>query len=311
MNLLLYAVTICVWGSTWLTINYQLGSIPIEISIFYRFGLASLLVFIWCYFRRYKMKFPWPAHLSFVAQGFFLFSIPYMACYGAGLYIPSGLNAIGFSTVLIFNIINSLIFYRIPLTLPVLCGALSGMTGVVTIFWPSLSLLDGSNENLLGILLSLTAGLLASFGNMVSLKNQKKNIPVIESNAYAMGYGALIMLGVIFFKGIPFQFDVSYPYIISLLHLSIFGSIIAFGSYLTLLGRIGANRAGYASLAVPVVALGLSVLFENFVWDFYTYSGVGFIIFGNIIILARASLPKNKEEKEEKPAISYVHKKAA
>jgi drug/metabolite transporter (DMT)-like permease len=257
------------------------------------------------------MKFSWPIHLSFIAQGFFLFSIPYIACYAAGQYIPSGLNAIGFSTVLIFNIINSLIFYRIPLTLPIICGALCGTGGVVTTFWPSVSALDGSNESLLGILLSLTAGMLASFGNMVSVRNQKKNISVIESNAYAMGYGALIMLGVIFFKGVPFQFDISYSYVVSLLHLSIFGSVIAFGSYLTLLGRIGPTKAGYASLAVPVVALGISAFFENFVWDLHTFLGVGLIIFGNIIILARKSAPQTKAIEEAKSLTSPLLQKAA
>lgn len=311
MNFLLYIITVCVWGSTWLTINYQLGSVPVELSIFYRFALSSLLVFTWCLFKKRKMRYSWPIHVSFIAQGLFLFSIPYIACYSAGQYIPSGLNAIGFSTVLIFNIINALIFYRIPITLPVLCGALCGMGGVVTTFWPSISSLEGSNEILFGIFLSLGAGMLASFGNMVSFRSQKNNIPVVESNAYAMGYGALIMLGIILFKGVSFQFDTSYPYVISLLHLSIFGSVIAFGSYLTLLGRIGPNRAGYASLAVPVVALGLSALFENFVWDFYTFSGVGFIIFGNIIILARKSVSKTKDLETEKSFTDSAFKKAA
>lgn len=302
MNFFLYAITVCVWGSTWLTMNYQLGIVPIELSIFYRFALASLLVFAWCFVRRNNLKFSWSVHLSFIAQGCFLFSIPYIAAYTASHYIPSGLNAIGFSTVLIFNIINSLIFYRIPLTLPVMFGALSGMSGVLITFWPSIASLSGSNETLLGILLSLLAGLLASLGNMVSLKSQKKNIPVIESNAYAMGYGALIMLGIFFFKDASFQFDTSYTYVVSLLHLSLFGSVIAFGSYLTLLGRIGPNRAGYTSLAVPVVALGLSALFENFVWDIYTFTGVGLILFGNVIILTmRTPLSKHKARDTENP----------
>lgn len=311
MNFLLYAVTICVWGSTWLAITYQLGNVPSDISIFYRFGLASLLVFIWCFFRKKSLKFSWSIHLSFLAQGFFLFSMNYMAAYAAGQYIPSGLNAIGFSMVLVFNIINSFIFYRVPLTAPVIYGTLSGIIGIITIFWPSIATLDLSNNSLVGILLSLLGGILASFGNMLSLQNQKRNIPITESNAYAMGYGALIMLGAISFKGISFQIDTSYTYVFSLLHLSIFGSIVAFGCYLTLLGRIGPTKASYALVMVPVVALGFSTLFENFVWDVYSFSGVGLIMFGNIIILARKPISKTKVIEEEKPLTPSDLKKAA
>lgn len=308
MNILLYITTVCVWGSTWLAITYQLGSIPIELSIFYRFGFASLLVFIGCFWRSQKMKFPLKIHFFLMIQGFFLFSMNYIASYEASAYISSGLNAIGFSMILIFNILNSYIFYRIPLTLPVVVGALCGFCGITAIFWPSVSTLNFSNDGLLGVFLSLLGAILASFGNMISVRNQKENIPVTESNAYAMGYGALWMLGVICFKGIPFQFDTSAIYILSLLHLSIFGSVIAFGCYLTLLGRIGANKAAYALIVVPMVALVFSTFFEDFVWEPHIFLGLGLIIFGNVVILAR------KPEKvaiEEEKTYNLPLKKAA
>ncbi len=305
MNILLYILTVGVWGSTWFAITYQIGVVPIDLSIFYRFGLASFLIFGWCFFKRHSLKFSWKTHLFFMAQGFFLFSMNYMASYAATPYISSGLNAIGFSMVLVFNIINSAIFYRTPLTFPIVGGAITGMSGIVIIFWPSLSTLDLTNESLIGVLLSLLGGILASYGNIISARNQKQNIPVTESNAYAMGYGALWMLGMIEVKGIPIEFDFSYSYVISLLYLSILGSIIAFGCYLTLLGRIGPSRAAYALVMVPVVALGFSTLFEDFTWEPHIFIGVGLILMGNIIILTR-----KKEKKiinEELPVL----KKAA
>lgn len=289
MNISLYAITVCIWGSTWFTITYQLGTVPLDVSIFYRFGLAFLLAFIWCSFKSKTLKFSRKTHFFFMAQGFFLFSINYIAVYTANRYIPSGLNAIGFSLVLVFNIINSFIFYRTPLTMPVFFGAFSGLIGMVVIFWPALSTLDFSNESLLGIFLSLSGGILASFGNIIATHNQKENIPVIESNAFAMGYGTLWMLVIIWLKGISFQFDASYAYVFSLLHLSIFGSIVGFGCYLTLLGRIGANKAAYTLVMVPIVALGLSTLFEDFVWEPHIFVGLALIFFGNIIILSRKS----------------------
>lgn len=294
MNILLYCITVGIWGSGWLAITYQLGDIPIDLSLFYRFGLASLLIFGWCFFKRLNLNFSWKNHLFFVAQGFFLFSMAQFACYEATYYIPSGLSAIGFSVVLIFNIINSRIFYKTPLTFPVLVGAFSGLVGITTIFWPSIVTLDLGNETLFGILLSLGGGLLASFGNMISTRNQKANIPVTESNAYGMGYGALWMLGILFLKDIPFQFDCSFPYVLSLLYLSIFGSIVAFGCYLTLVGRIGASRAAYILVVSPVVSLMFSTFFENFVWDLRIFTGIALILLGNVIILEKKTIKAPK-----------------
>lgn len=290
-------MTVLIWGSTWLAITYQLGVVPINVSIFYRFGLASMLLFAWCLLKRRNLTFSRQTHLFFLVQGFFLFSLNYMAAYEANQYISSGLNSIGFSMVLVFNIINSMIFYRMPLTLPIAVGTTSGMIGVAFIFWPALSTLDLSNTTLLGVILSLLGGLLASFGNIISARNQKKSIPVMESNAFAMGYGALWMLGLILCKGTPFVFETSPLYILSLLYLSIFGSIVAFGCYLTLLGRIGASKAAYALIMVPAVALCVSTAFENFVWEPHVIVGIGLIFLGNIIILARKPRRKTLDAK--------------
>lgn len=226
-----------------------------------------------------------------------MFAMNYMAVYEANNYISSGLNSIGFSMVLAFNVINSLIFYRIPVTLPLSIGTICGLAGVVSMFWPAFSTFDLSDTTLLGVSISLLGGLLASFGNMISARNHRQSIPVMESNAYAMGYGALWMLPLIFWKGSPLTFDFSYPYILSLIYLSVFGSIIAFGSYLTLLGRVGASRAAYALVMVPAVALCISTIFEDFVWEPHVIFGIGLIFLGNIIILGR-KLKINFSEKK-------------
>ncbi|MBI2707607.1 MAG: DMT family transporter [Proteobacteria bacterium] len=294
MNFLLYCITVGIWGSSWLAITYQLGSVPIDVSVFYRLGLASILMFGWCFFKRYNLRFSWKNHLFFAAQGLVLFSLAQAACYEASYYIPSGLNAIGFSIVLVFNIINSAIFYRTPLTFPLLMGALSGITGITTIFWPSIVILDIGSKTLLGILLSLAAGLLASFGNIISIRNQKANIPVTESNAYGMGYGTLWMLGILFLKGTPLQVDFSFSYILSSLYLAIFASIVAYGCYFTLLGRIGASSAAYALVVTPVISLILSTFFENFVWDLRILTGIGLILLGNVIILGKKTIKAPK-----------------
>lgn len=298
MNISLYIITVLIWGSTWFAISYQLGSVPLDVSIFYRFVLASFLIFLWCFLKRKNMKFSFNTHLFFMAQGFFLFSMNYIACYAANQYIASGLTALGFSMVLVFNVMNSFIFYRTPLTRPVIVGGLSGILGISCIFWPSLSTFDFSNESLLGILLSLLGGFLSSCGNMISARNQKKNIPITESNAFGMGYGALWMLSIVLFKGLPFEFEFSHTYIFSLVYLAIFGTIVAFGCYLALLGRIGTSKAAYAHVMTPLLALIISTFFEDFAWQPHIFAGMGLILFGNVVILARKSDKKNSEGKE-------------
>ena len=291
MTYFLYLITVLVWGSTWYAIACQLGTVSIDISVFYRFALASILLFAWCFTKKSQMKYSWKDHLSFVFQGFFQFSMNYLAAYEATSHISSGLNAIGFSMILVFNIMNSALFFRTRLTPSILLGALSGLLGILVIFWPSIMSFDLSSSGMKGVLFSLLCAALASFGNIISASNQKKNIPVMESNAYGMGYGALWLLLMIFITGDVFHFDFSFGYISSLVYLSVFGTIVAFWSYLTLLGRIGASRAAYVHVLTPVVALILSTLLEGFIWEGHIFIGVGLIFLGNVIILTK-KLPK-------------------
>jgi len=112
-------------------------------------------------------------------------------------------------------------------------------------------------------------------------------MPVIETNAYGMLYGAIIMLVISLIVGKPFNFDISFPYITSLLYLAIFGSIIAFSCYLTLLGNIGADKSAYVTLVIPVIALIISTIFEDYSWTMLSLMGVFLILTGNIIILKK------------------------
>ena len=72
---------------------------------------------------------------------------------------------------------------------------------------------------------------------------------------------------------------------LSLGYLAILGSIAAFASYLTLLKRIGAARAGYIGVMVPIVALLLSAAFEGFRFHALTWLGIGVSVAGNVLIL--------------------------
>jgi drug/metabolite transporter (DMT)-like permease len=107
-----------------------------------------------------------------------------------------------------------------------------------------------------------------------------------------MFYGALLNGGLALLQGKAFVFDPSPGYIISLLFLAIFGSVVAFACYLTLLGRIGLERAGYAAVMVPVVALILAAIFEGLKLEAHIIIGMALALSGNIFILARTNIRK-------------------
>lgn len=288
-NILLYLGTVLSWGSTWYAIKFQLGNVSPDISVGYRFILASFILFCWCRLRGLNLQFSLKNHLFLVAQGIFLFSLNYLCLYWATNYLASGLNAVVFSTLMIFNIINSAIFYRTTVNLSVIIGAILGISGIVIIFWPQLSILDFSSSTMVGMMLGLAGAASASWGNILSARNQKNHLPVMESNAYAMAYGGLFTFILAIMQGTPVTFDLSFSYIGSLFYLSFLGSVVAFGCYLTLLGRIGAGKAAYALLLTPVVALIISTVFEDFSWSFSTIVGVGLIFLGNILVLIKKS----------------------
>ena len=102
-----------------------------------------------------------------------------------------------------------------------------------------------------------------------------------------MLYGALFSLAVMMLTGKRLDFEATPPYVLSLLYLSILGSIVAFASYLTLLKRIGAARAGYIGVMVPIMALVISAAFEGFRWHPLTWVGIAVSVAGNVIILTR------------------------
>ncbi|MDX1409917.1 MAG: DMT family transporter, partial [Saprospiraceae bacterium] len=127
--------------------------------------------------------------------------------------------------------------------------------------------------------------LLASFGNMVSHRAQGRGLPVLQANAWGMVYGTLITAVVAWRKGLDFNFEYTFSYISTLIYLAIFGTIVAFGCYLKLMGRIGPAKAGYAVVMFPVVAFILSVLFEDLKVEAHIIIGVALVLAGNLVIL--------------------------
>jgi len=284
---LLYAGTVLIWGSTWLAIKYQLGLVAPEVSIAYRFGLAAAILLIYCLATSRRMRFSRGEHLGMATLGLFLFSANYFVFYLATFDLTAGLISVVFSSIVVVNIILGAVFMGNPVRPRVALGAVLGMSGLAVVFWPEIIAFDLANNGTRGLLLSLAGTLLASIGNMASAANQRRGLPVLQANAYGMTYGALFMLAFAFLGGQPFNFDPSPLYVGGLLYLALFGSVFAFGFYLTLLGRIGADKAAYATVLFPVIALGLSTVFEGFQWSEGAIAGMVLVLLGNVLVLSK------------------------
>jgi len=292
-NTFLYIVTVAIWGSTWIAINYQLGEVAPEASLVYRFGLAAFILMMFCQIKKLPMRFPIKHHLLFLAFGITLFGCNYYLLYLGQQYINSALTSIAFSTLMLVNIVNARIWYKTAISKQVYYGGALGLFGIVTLFWPQVSNVDYGRETLLGLGLCLLGTLFASAGNMISIKNQQQSLPIVQSNAWGMTYGALFMAVMVLIQGKSFTFSWTFPYISSLIYLSLFGSVIAFGCYLSLLSKIGAHKASYASIMFPAVAVVISTFVEGFVWNTYTFVGFGCMVLGNLVVLSRVK-PANK-----------------
>ncbi len=287
---LLYLSTVLIWGSTWFVITFQLGNIAADISVGYRFGLA-MLIFVAFTIMRGKLnllKFSLRDHIFIAIQGIFLFCLNYWVFYIASGYLTSGLVAISFSTIFLMNIFNQAIFFKKRVELKTIIASLLGLIGIGLVFYPEIKTLSWKSDILWGLTLCLIATFFASLGNMASIRNSKAGLPLMQVNALGMGYGAIAIFAIAAFNGSEFIIDTSFDYIWSLAYLVIFGSIIAFGCYLTLLAKIGADKGAYAAVLFPIVALIISTIFENYIWTIDAITGVIFIVSGNVIIL----LPK-------------------
>ena len=289
-NLTLYLASVLIWGSTWLAITFQYGKVAPEVSVAYRFALAAAMLMAWCVAKRKAMRFSLRQHGWIALQGALMFGANYVLVYLAEQRIPSGLMAVIFSLLAVLNLLGARAFFRTPVRMGALGGTALGIAGVALVCLPRASFGGGSAFRA-GLLFAVVATVVSSLSNLLSQRNQRHGLPVMQTNAFGMLYGAGFVTLYCLAAGRSFTLDLSARYLGSLAFLSLFGSVLAFGAYLTLVGRIGAGRAGYAMVAIPMVALGLSTAFEGLRWEWTLALGAALCLAGNLLVLPRAPKP--------------------
>lgn len=284
-NWLLFVVPSCIWGSTWLVIKYQYGVVAPEVSVAYRFGIAALILIAWCIASRESLRFSRGAHLSFALLGMLQFALNYVFVYLAEQYLTSGLVAVVFVLMVFWNLLGAHFLFGQILARRLLVGACCGLIGVALVFWPELAGVRADMAQVKGLVFAVLGTLGASAGNLWSQRLYGEGIRVLPCIAWSMLYGSISVALYSVARGIPFNWDNSIAYLSSLAYLTVFGSVIAFVGYLTLLKRIGAGRAGYTSAAIPVLAMIISTFFEDYVWTAPAIAGMVLVLVGSVLVL--------------------------
>jgi len=284
-NLLLFSITLFFWSPTWYLIKFQLGYVDPLVSVFYRFIIASLIIFIYLIIKKKKLKFSFNKHIWFLFFGTCLYSINYVFFYTSNTYLVSAFPAIVFSTVVIMNIIGEWFYFKKKPTMKTLIGATTGMIGIIIIFNKEIFNFSFSDDIHIGLFLALLGTFSASTGNMVHQRNLNNNFPLIQTIAFAMLYGSLVTLLITQLNNTELLFEFTFGYIVSLIYLSIFGSIFAFIFYLKLLEKVGSGRAGYVGVIMPVIALLISTIFENLRWEIDLIIGLPILLIGAVLVI--------------------------
>ena len=282
-SLTLYVLVVLIWGSSWIGITYQLGTVPPEQSLVYRFALASAILFLYAAASRGSVRLNLAGHGGALLQGLLLFCLNYLFVYYGTLTVTSGLVAVLFSSIVLLNVVNERLFFGTPITVKALTAGLLGVAGIGAIFWPEISTQRLAPA---GVAMVIIGTVIASLGNMVAIRNMRGNQSVLALNAWGMTYGSAAMAFGVVWTGTPWTFEASWAYVTSLLYLAAVATAVAFGAYLALIKRIGATLAAYSSILYPIVALIISSAVESFRFVPLTFVGIVITLLGNSLMLS-------------------------
>ncbi|CAN7579193.1 EamA family transporter [Pseudoduganella sp. LjRoot289] len=267
---ILFAIACLIWGSTFWAITLQLGDIAPAVSIVYRFGLASATLFTWCLLRGDRLLLPWKAQRWVMLQGVATFAISYVCTYTSEQYLVSALVAVLFVLMVFWTPVCNRFMFGTPLTSRMWSAAAVSICGVVLLFYEAIHaawtdiVSGGSGHFLLGLGLALFATLASTIGNVVVVKVRQESSNVLLTMAWAMFWGAVAVASWALLNGQEFRLPSGGRYWAGLLYLSLFGSVIAFAAYFTLIHRIGSQKAVYIVVVTPVISVLLSIQLEHY-----------------------------------------------
>ncbi|HBZ06203.1 MULTISPECIES: DMT family transporter [Massilia] len=266
----LFVIASLIWGSTFWAITLQLGEVPPAVSVVYRFALASATLFFICTIRGHKLQLPWRTQKWMMLQGAATFGLSYICTYQAEEVVVSGLVAVLFALMVFWTPLLGRLFHGTPIAARTWGAGAAATAGVALLFYHSIGQawrdlqMGGSGHFLLGVVLALVATIASSAGSIVVGKVREQSTNVMLTTAWSMLWGTLLVVLYVLATGQRFVAPPTLSYTLGLLYLALFGSVIAFLAYFTLIARIGPQKAVYIGVITPVLSVLLSVKLEHY-----------------------------------------------
>jgi drug/metabolite transporter (DMT)-like permease len=266
----LFLLASLIWGTTFWAITLQLGDVPPTVSVVYRFALAAATLFVFCLARGDRLLLPWRTQRWLMVQGVLSFGLSYICTYSAEQYLVSAFVAVLFALMVFWTPICARVLFGTPIAWRVWAAGSVAVAGVMLLFSHQIGAAlteigaGGKGHFLLGLALAVTATIASSAGNVIVSKIKAESTNVFLTTAWSMAWGTALVLLLVAVTGQPLVVPAAPAYWMGLFYLSIFGSVVAFIAYFTLINRIGAQRAVYVGVTAPVISVLVSIRLEHF-----------------------------------------------
>jgi len=290
-TILLYALAVLIWGLTWINMKWQMGEVAPAASLTYRYVAAGALLLVGAAMVGKTVLLDRRAHLWCALQGGAMFSINYWLTYLAAEHLTTGIIAVMFAGA---SAVTMLIAAAMTRTLPrgrALVGAVLGIVGIGLVFWPEVSEVAVDGPEIFSGMIVAVSVVMFSVGGVIGTRNIRAGQPRYATVGWAMLYGGLVMACLTMARGETFGWTWTPSYLWSLAWLTIMGSLVVFVLYFTIIERIGVEKASYATVLFPLVALGVSTVLEDYSWPTTALVGAPLALTGNAMVLASASAP--------------------
>jgi len=286
-----FGIVTLIWGSTWIVITDQLGVVPLNWSVTYRFAVGGLTMLAYAAWKRETVRLDRRGWLFVAALALTQFCLNFNFVYRAETYITSGLVAVVFALLLVPNAVFGRIFLGQRLGGQLIVGSIIAMAGVSLLFvHEARSDPHGPQAALAGIGVALLAVLSASSANVLQGTETARRYPMAPTLGIAMLVGAAMDAAIAWTVAGPPVIELRIGYVLGVLYLGVFASALAFTLYFGVLRIIGPAKAAYSSVLVPVIAMLLSTIFEGYRWSLLAGAGAALAMVGLIIAL-RARRP--------------------
>ncbi|MFM6930790.1 MAG: DMT family transporter [Novosphingobium sp.] len=274
-----------IWGSTWLVIKDQIGSVPPSWSVTWRFIAASIGMGVLALIRRERLRIDATGLRIAALLGLTQFVMNFQFVYRAEHHLTSGIVAVLFALLLVPNAVLAWAVLKQPVTRGFIAGSAVAGAGIALLLLHEYRMAPPEGKVLAGIALTAAALLSASIANVLQASEAARRQPMIPLLVWAMAIGAVMDGTFAWFVEGPPQFDQRPGYLFGLLYLGLIGSVVTFPLYFRLLQRLGAGRGAYNGVMVPVIAMILSTLFEGYRWSLLAAAGALLAMAGLVLAL--------------------------